>query len=395
MKPRCNLLRAALLPALIAALVFAQPAFALLSHKSGQPARLVLGQPNFTSSTSGTLRTRMDAPSAVAVDRHTHKVFVADSGNNRVLRFRSLYALRNGAAAEAVFGQPDYVSSSAATTQSGMYLPWGVFVDAGGRLWVADQGNNRVLRFDHASRKPSGANADGVLGQSGFNSSGHATTQEGMYIPDGVFVDGGGRLWVLEYANNRVLRFDHAASLPNGAPANGVLGQLDFTHGLGAVSQSGLNQPYNLTVDAHGRLWVADFGSSRVVRFDHAASLPNGANASAVLGQPDFTSFAGTAARNGMNFPEGVTVDNSTGRLYVADGNNNRILVFNSAARLANGANASFVLGQPGFASNGSGATARTLNIPSGVFFDPVANVLFVSEYNNSRVLMYGVPTPP
>jgi DNA-binding beta-propeller fold protein YncE len=47
-----------------------------------------------------------------------------------------------------VLGQPDFTSRTQATTASGMNLPTGVAVDSAGYLWVVDYFNNRVLRFD-------------------------------------------------------------------------------------------------------------------------------------------------------------------------------------------------------------------------------------------------------
>jgi len=83
-------------------------------------------------------------------------------------------------------------------------------VDSAGRLWVADFFNNRVLRFDGAADKANGANADGVLGQPNFTSNGAATTASGMNSPGGLAIDTAGHLWVADNLNSRVLRFDGA-----------------------------------------------------------------------------------------------------------------------------------------------------------------------------------------
>jgi len=389
-----NLLRALLLVALMLMLV--TPAQAYFAPSNGLAASLVLGQPNFTSNTTNTTQSRMNSPYGVAVDPTTYKVFVADYGNNRVLRFASLFALTNGASAEAVLGQPDFTSNAAHATQIGMDGPAGVFVDASGRLWVADFTNNRVLRFDNASKIASGANANVVLGQPDFTSNISATTQSGMYSPWGVFVDSGGRLWVAEFGNNRVLRFDNAATIASGANADGVLGQPDFTTRDAATTQNEMENPYGIFVDSSGRLWVVDCAHSRVLRFDNAAAKLNGANADGVLGQPDFTSGAAATSQSGMSEPLGVAVDNSSGTLYVADWGNSRVLVFNSTASLTDGANASYVLGQANFTtgtSNTGGLSAATLSFPGSVLFDPVTKVLLTADSSNARVLMYGKPS--
>jgi DNA-binding beta-propeller fold protein YncE len=310
------------------------PASAALTVTDGMAASLVLGQPDFTSNTQATTQTGMNAPHGVAVDPTTGKVFVADTNDNRVLRYASIATLSSGAAAEAVLGQPNFTSNTAAATQNGMQSPFGVYVDSAGRLWVGDGGNSRVLRFDNASSITSGANADAVLGQPGFTSNTQATSQSGMRVPMGVFLDSAGRLWVADYDNSRVLRFDNAASKANGADADGVLGQSNFTSSTWATTQSN------------------------------------------------------------MNAPTGVTGDESTGQIFVSDRSNNRVLVFNNAASKANGANADNVIGQANFTSGGPSLTATGLNNPNQIHFDPTEGVLWVADTGYHRALLYGTLPP-
>jgi sugar lactone lactonase YvrE len=358
-------------------------------------ATQVLGQANFTSNTAATTQIRMDNPYGVAVDPATYKVFVAELNNHRVLRFASLFALSNGAAAEAVLGQANFTSGSpnrggaaAANTLNG---PTGVFVDTGGRLWVADYNNHRVLRFNNASTKSNGANADGVLGQANFTSSAPATSQSRMNYPVGVFVDSGGRLWVADSDNHRVLRFDNAASKANGANADGVLGQANFTSNTTATSKNRMDKPVGVYLDPGGRLWVTEFNNNRLMRFNNAAAKANGANADGVLGQANFTSSGSACASMAMDTPRGVAGD-SAGRIYVADGNNHRVLVFEDAATSPNGNAADDVIGQPNFTNcslYSAWPTAGSLNTPALIFYDIPMGVLWVADWNNNRVLRY------
>jgi DNA-binding beta-propeller fold protein YncE len=321
---------------------------------NGQSADVVLGQADFTSSNSGTTSSTMNTLQGVAVDPTTGKVFVADNYNSRILRFSSASAAVSGSSAESVLGQADFTSGSpnrgGAVAANTIHHASGLFIDSGGRLWVADQGNNRVLRFDNASAKADGANADGVLGQADFLSNaanrGGTVAANTMKTPSAVWVDTAGRLWVDEYENHRVLRFDNAATKANGADADGVLGQTDFTSNTVATTQSGMNYPSGLVVTNSGVLFVVDHGNSRVLRFDDAATKLNGANADGVLGQADFTSNATATTQSGFTAPWGVAFEENGGRLHVSDSNNSRVLIFNNGVSKANGANADNVLGQ-------------------------------------------------
>ncbi|HEY2105504.1 MAG TPA: hypothetical protein VGH29_06950 [Candidatus Binataceae bacterium] len=116
-------------------------------------------------------------PNAVAVDHSVvpNRLYVADSGNHRVLGWRSIDALINGSSADLVIGQPDFLSwssqcNNAAVTGATLCFPSGVAVDGNGNLYVVDQGNNRVLEYNDPFTTDT--QPDLVFGQGGsFTSS--------------------------------------------------------------------------------------------------------------------------------------------------------------------------------------------------------------------------------
>ncbi|MBF0452923.1 MAG: hypothetical protein HQK75_19640, partial [Candidatus Magnetomorum sp.] len=360
-----------------------------------QAADVVLGQQDFNSNTSGLSNSKFNEPVGVGMDAKTGKVFVGDYINNRVLRFSSINAAINGSSAEAVFGQADFVSGAAnrggSVAANTFYHPEKPFVDPFGRLWVNDTVNHRVLRFDNASSKNSGCDADAVLGQPDFTTNSLGTTQNKCNAPNGVWIDPSGTLWVADKGNNRVLRFDNAAQKPNGANADGVLGQPDFTSGSTGLTQGAMNYPHDIVGDRSGTIYVSDLFNHRVLRFDNAALKSNGANADGVLGQSDFVSNVSLTTGANVVKPVGVEMDLS-GRLYVSDSGNHRILLFNDAKNKANGASADNVLGQPDFTSstgNYGGISDKSINGPQWLFFDKLNNHLWDAEYSNYRVMRY------
>ncbi len=127
--------------------------------------------------------------------------------------------------------------------------------------------NNRVLRFDKAASKANGAAADGVLGQANFTGEIYALTATGMHWPIGVAVDSAGRLWVADQSNHRVLRFAAGVTLINDALADGVLGQVDVINGTFATTATAMANPTGVAVDSAGRLWVADTNNHRALLF--------------------------------------------------------------------------------------------------------------------------------
>ena len=360
---------------------------------NGQNANYVVGQPDFTSDIHALTQNGLEDPEAVAVDIIHHKLYVADGNRNRILRY-NLPLTGNQPDAEIVFGQPNFTSNTPNITQNGLEDPRGLWVDHSGRLWVADESNHRVLWYNRAyaitTNQP---NADGVLGQPVFTSKGPRLTQDGMNFPCDVTVDETGNLWVTDAQNDRIIRFDNAVLKANGANADAVLGQPDFISNATATTQNGLNDPEGITISEDGTLWVSDDNNNRVLRYDNAAAKSNGANADGVLGQPNFTSFGGQATQNGMNGSSGLTID-CLNNLYVVDKRNERVLVYLDAPNKANGANADYVLGQPNFTSSTPNRSQNGLNFHSTSGLAVWDDYLFISDGVNSRIVAQQATIP-
>ena len=72
----------------------------------------------------------------------------------------------------------------------------------------------------------------------------------------------------------------------------------------------------------------------------------------------------------------------SNGKMFVADRNNNRVLVYNHVPT-ANGMVADLAIGQPDLTSNAAGTSGTALNRPYAAYC--MANKLFVVEQGNNR----------
>ena len=159
-------------------------------------------------------------------------------------------------------------------TASGLRLPTGLAVDPAGNLFVADSGNGRVLRFPQpfANYTPSKLEqATLVLGQSSFTSTKVTDpTDRTMAQPYGLAFTLAGGLLVSDAALNRVLYFRGLANLTSGMPASLVFGQPDFNSSAGGSGISQMSSPRHISTDGSDRLYVADSGNGRVEIFDHA-----------------------------------------------------------------------------------------------------------------------------
>jgi hypothetical protein len=326
-----------------------------------------------------------------------------------------------GGTASVVLGQPDFTKVELGLSRTAMRLPTAVATD-GTIVAVADTGNNRVLIW-RSIPATNNAPADVVLGQSDFTSVRFpiVVDNRSFRAPQGVWIQGN-RLFVADTQNHRVLIWN---SIPtsNNAPADVVIGQPNFTTAVNPnltipePKRDRLLNPVSVTSDGT-RLYVADLGHNRVLIWN---SIPttNGQPADLVLGQPDFESaFSNNSpkvcAPTGKNdkgedlfpircaatldFPRYALSDGQ--RLFIADGGNDRVLVYNTLPA-RNGQPADVVLGQADeftnlvtdqddfFAPNLERLSARTLRAPQSLAWDGVN--LYVSDPFARRVAVFTV----
>jgi sugar lactone lactonase YvrE len=289
----------------------------------------------------------ISSPNSVVIEPSTGKVFVSDTFQNRILRYKNVASLVNAAEAEEVIGQVRLDQGNPSGGAQGLRYPQGIFLDRFGRLWVADSGNNRVVMYQSASSRTFPILADRVFGQPNLEkvdiSYPLTPTSTSINNPTSVCLDKDDRLWVADSGNSRVLRFDNVSLKNNGAAADGVLCQSNFSSISTTIATPSFSNPTRsvvsgIAISSSGSLFVAQQLIHRVIRFDNAASLPNGANPSAVLGQPNFSSNPITGSSLAQMYePYGITITPDD-TLWVLDSRNSRVTRFASASTKPDGA---------------------------------------------------------
>jgi len=397
--------------------------YAAIVLASGTTADTVLGQYDFTHTTPNLVDGKgLSSPYAVAIDASVtpNRVYVADDANNRVLGWTNAESFTNGAHADLVIGQPDFLSSKcAATNAASLCNPAGVAADGLGNLYVADLGNSRVLEYTTPFANCAGvfpcvgSPANLVFGQGGspnsnvcdFDTADGSSTAVDLCEPTGIALDASGNLYVADGGNNRVLEYHTPLTI--GVTADKVFGQgksftsnnCDFDTADGSSTAIDLCEPTGLATDASGNVYIGDTGNNRVLEYH--SPLTTDVTADEVFGQGssfasnncDFDTFDDGSSAIDLCSPAGVALDRS-GNLYVSDQGNGRVLEYSTP--LTN-VTADTVFGQCGsFTGNacpndGDSTAANELSNPVGVALDTSDN-LYVADESDNRVLEYSTP---
>jgi hypothetical protein len=215
---------------------------------------------------------------------------------------------------------------------------------------------------------PNLSSAHGLIGQSDYmsgqpNLSGVSALS--LNGPLGSAATNGTVFYVTDTSNNRILGYSNIpTSVDDGiaGPANFALGQSDFAHNQPATSSTGLASPAKVSISSPDgmRLVVADGGNNRVLIWNTLPATNSPANV--VIGQANATSHD---INQGKPAPTASTLSNPTaamianGKLFVVDKGNSRVLIWNTVPSGDN-APADIVLGQANMTSSATGIDSNS-----------------------------------
>ncbi|CAF4144922.1 unnamed protein product [Adineta steineri] len=210
------------------------------------------------------------SPWDIFVEPNTSYIWIADSGNNRIVKWL------NTSTVILVAG------GSNGSQANQLNTPYGLFVDTSdsNTLYVADTFNNRIQKWLNGA-----SNGTTVAGQSGVYGS--ALNQ--LNYPDALTMDTNKSLYIVDHGNNRIVLWLLGATS----------GRVIAGTGVGGVLPSQLNNPYYVRLDSTGAIIVNDHSNNRIQRFPVLCS-PNTMSSSTTSVLTNSTSIAATLQNTTM-----------------------------------------------------------------------------------------------
>jgi sugar lactone lactonase YvrE len=300
---------------------------------------------------------RFSSPEGAAVDA-AGNVYVADTANHVIRK------ITPAGVTTTLAGMPGMQGSNDGTgTAARFYAPYGVTVDPGGDLWVADTYNHTVRRVTPAGEVTTFAGTAGQFGS--VDGSGAAAR---FNFPWRLALDGTGNLYVADRLNHTIRKITPAGAVSTLAGSPGHIGSAD---GTGAAAR--FSRPSGLALDPAGNLYVADTFNYAIRKITPAGVVSTLAGKAGVLGSAD-----GTGVNARFNALEGLAIDGAN-NLYAADPQNQTVRRITLAAVVTTLAGSAGSAGS----DDGSGAAAR-FKYPSGIAATAAGSVYVTEEGNHT-----------
>ena len=256
-------------------------------------------------------------------------LYISDSGNNRIQKWTL-----NATVGETVAGASNGNRGSTSTTLDG---PTDITFDRQGYMYVVDSDNHRVQRY-----APNSTIGETVAGAGNGNPG---SSNDRLWSPRSIAVDNDLNIYITDFSNRRVMKWAPNATsgtvffssntysqpygiiLKDGSSneiyvsdrAKDCVNQWFFgadqpNKTIAGVNTGDLSQPYGITLDFFGNLYVADSGKRRVFKFCVGSTTPI-----VIVGD------SGTSPAN--IYPIDIAFD-SNWNLYMSDDYSNAIIKF-------------------------------------------------------------------
>ncbi len=274
---------------------------------------------------------------------------------------------------------------------SGLSGPLGAAVDAGGNLYIADTGNNRVVEISAQNQQQTVIAGTGTAGDTG--NGGPAAAAE-LNAPTAVAISAAGYIYIADTGNNVVRVIDPATSdiATFAGGATSVCTSAGDTEGdVCPATQAILSSPSGLAVDLIGNVYIADTGHNLIRRVDQVSGYINlDAGGASTVCSAAADSWGDNCPPLQATFkaPHGLALD-ASGNLYVADTANNEAREINLGAGTIAAAAGN---GVATFSGDNDTATSASLNAPQALAVDGAGDI-YIADTGNDAVRVVSAST--
>ncbi len=318
---------------------------------------------------------KLYAPDAVCLDRWGSNLYISD-GFNHVIRKINLRS--NIITTIAGNGIAGFSGDGAVATSAQLFVPEDVFADTAGNIYIADAGNNRIRKITASTgiiTTIAGSGPTGI-GTGGASGDGGQATNAQLNNPSGVCLDKNGNIYIADYENNKIRRIDGVTGIIATIVGNGTT--VYSNDGLMGTNV-GIAGPIVVRADTAGNIFYCDQYNHSVRKIEALTGLVTTVAGNGIVG---YTGDNGAATQAQLNQPTGIYV-NENGDIFL-------VQYFDGVVRKVDGKTnmITTVVGkiERGFSGDGGLATESKLRCGSLVL--DRHETMYIADQDNNRIRM-------
>lgn len=329
------------------------------------------GKKGFAGDGGPAAKAELDQPFDVAFDK-AGNLYFSDTFNHRV---RRVDAKTGTVTTVAGSGKKGFAGDGGKATEASLNEPYGVELDADGNLYIVDRLNFCVRRVD--AKAGTISTIAGTGGKAGYGGDGGPAVQALLVEPNGICLDGKGKLYIADVAGHRVRVVDLAKGTIATLLGNGK----GVTAGDGGpIKDATLNGPRAVAVGPDGRLFIVERNGHSVRVVDLAkASIERFAG----TGKKGYTGDGAKALDATFDGPKEIDIDKD-GNVFIVDTENEAIRKIDAKTGTVTTVAGKGRSKTPGLGDGGP-ATGATLGRPHGVAVGP-DGALYIGDTNSHRI---------
>ncbi|HSQ55572.1 MAG TPA: hypothetical protein VLM40_07485 [Gemmata sp.] len=329
------------------------------------------GERGFAGDGGPATKAKLDQPFDVAFDR-SGNLYFSDTNNHRVRRVDAKSGFISTVAGN---GKKGFAGDGGKAALAEINEPYGLALDEAGNLYIVDRLNYCIRRVDLQTGVIH--TVAGTGGKSGFAGDGGPATKALLVEPNGICLDGKGKLYIADVAGHRIRVVDLARGTIDTLLGNGTA----RTAGDGGpIKDAVLNGPRAVAIHPDGSLLIVERNGNCVRRVDLTART---ISRFAGTGKKGYTGDGGKELAATFDGPKEIDIDKA-GNVFVADTENDAIRRIDARTGIIATVAGKGKTKTPGLGDGGP-AIGATLGRPHGVAIGP-DGAIYIGDTTSNRI---------
>jgi len=312
------------------------------------------------------------SPEGLSLDKWNN-IYIADAGNSCIRKINPSTGIIITVAGNDTIG---FSGDEGLAINSKLNIPVFVFCDTIGNIYIADGNNNRIRKITVSTGIITTVAGSGPVGGTAGSDSGDngPATDATLNQPSSICLDKFGNMFIADYSNNKVRKVDASTGVITTFAGTGAIG---YSGDSGLAISATFNYPIAVFADSFGNVFISDQYNAAVRKVTASTGI---ITTFAGNGTSGYSGDSGLAINAEFDQPSDIYIDKQN-NIFVADYGNGTIRRIDGITNII-----TTVAGNGTFGYSGDNGPAIEAELKCTDMFLDTSGNLYIADYNNNRI---------